>query len=297
MELRAGERTGGQSGGDRVGDRGDHRGEPARGWAWRWTAWPSWPVTPLVLAVAAAAVVTDMVSSWLAVPRWYLGQVLVSPGLVIGIALVLAVGARNVGGSRASARAWREVLMLGAPIVAIWALAFPHSVVAFADMEGVVLAIATEELVYRFAAVLLFGALIARLVGNDWRDLARWGDGPAIGAIVASAVLFGVLPGHVEQMTGVANVASFFSVALLLGYSAVRTGSLLPGFLVHLALDLAALAFFAGELPGFLRVLVDAGALVALVLGAMLAGRRLGLRRRVPRVIDLREITLDPAAR
>jgi len=295
VELRAGERLGERSVDGRVDDRADDR-ELARGWAWRWTAWPSWPVTPLVLVLAAAAVVTDMLSSWLAVPPWHQGQVLVSPGLVVGIALVLAVGVRNVGWSRASLRAWREVLMLGAPIVTIWALAFPRSVIAFADMEGVVLAIATEELVYRFAAVLLFGALFARLAGNDWRDLARWGDGPAIGAIVASAVLFGVLPGHVEQMTGAANVASFFSVALLLGYSTVRTGSLLPGFLVHLALDLAALAFFAGELPGILRVLVDAGALVGLVLGAMLAGRRLGLRRRVPRVIDLREISLDPAA-
>jgi hypothetical protein len=63
----------------------------------------------------------------------------------------------------------------------------------------------------------------------------------------------------------------------------------IPGFLVHLAIDLAALAFFAGELSGALRVLVDVGALVGLVLGLMLAGRRLDLRRRVPAVIDLRE--------
>jgi hypothetical protein len=265
----------------------------AGGWAWRWTAWPSWPVTPSVLVLAVIAVVTDMVSSWFTVPPWYLGDVLVSPGLVVGIALVLAVGAGRVGFSRDSWRAWREFLVLGAPIVTIWALAYPSSVIAFPDMEGAVLAIATEELVYRFAAVLLFGALFARLAGNDWRNLASWGDGPAIGAIVAAAVLFGLLPGHVEQMTGAANVASFLSVAVLLGYSAVRTGSLLPGFLVHLALDLAALAFFAGDLPGLLRVLVDAGALVGLVLGALLAGRRLGLRCRVPRVIDLRTITLD----
>ena len=57
---------------------------------------------------------------------------------------------------------------------------------------------------------------------------------------------------------------------------------------MHLTIDLAALAFFAGELPATLRVLIDVGALVGVVLGLMLAGRRLGLRRRVPRVIDLR---------
>jgi membrane protease YdiL (CAAX protease family) len=89
-------------------------------------------------------------------------------------------------------------------------------------------------------------------------------------------------------MTGAANVVPFLSLAVLLGYVALRSGSLLPGFLVHVTIDLAALAFFAGELPGGLRVLVDVGALVGVVLGLMLAGRRLGLRRRVPRVIDLR---------
>ncbi|MFN8025563.1 MAG: CPBP family intramembrane glutamic endopeptidase [Acidimicrobiia bacterium] len=267
--------------------------ELARGWAWRWTAWPSWPVTPFALVVAAAAVVSDMVSSWFSLPAWHVGQVLVSPGLLLGGLLVFVVGAGNVGFSRASLRAWREFLILGAPVVAIWALAFPRTIVAFPDMEGIVLALATEELVYRFAAVLLFGACFARLAGNDWRNLARWGEGPALGAIVASAVLFGVLPGHVDQLTGAANVASFLSVALLLGYASVRTGSLLPSFLVHLAIDLVALEFFAGELPGTMRVVIDAGALVGLVLGALLAGRRLGLRRRVPRVIDLRDLGAD----
>jgi hypothetical protein len=104
-----------------------------------------------------------------------------------------------------------------------------------------------------------------------------------------------MLPGHVHQMTGAANIASFLSVAVLLGYSSVRTGSLLPAFLVHVALDLAALAFFAGQLAGMLRMIVDAGALAGLVLGALLAGRRLGLRRWVPRVIDLREVSLVAA--
>ena len=85
-----------------------------------------------------------------------------------------------------------------------------------------------------------------------------------------------------------------FRSAVLLGYVALRSGSILPGFLVHVAIDLAALAFFAGELPAILRVLIDVGALVGVVLGLMVAGRRLGLRRRVPRVIDLR--TPDHAA-
>ncbi len=91
---------------------------------------------------------------------------------------------------------------------------------------------------------------------------------------------------------------------MLLGYTALRSGSIIPGFLVHLTIDLAALAFFAGALPNTLRVVVDVGALIGLELGLMLAGRRLGLRRRMPRVIDLRDrrrsrrcqLDLSPAA-
>jgi hypothetical protein len=67
---------------------------------------------------------------------------------------------------------------------------------------------------------------------------------------------------------------------------------------VHLTIDLAALAFFAGALPNALRLTVDVGALIGLELGLMLAGRRLGMRRRMPRVIDLREpTTVTPATR
>jgi len=136
--------------------------------------------------------------------------------------------------------------------------------------------------------VVLLGAACAGLAGRNWRDTAEWGTGPALGGLVGAGLVFSALPGHVDQMTGATNIVPFLSLAVLLGYVALRSGSLLPGFVVHLTIDLAALSFFAGELPSALRVLIDLGALVGLVLGLMLAGRRLGLRRRVPRVIDLR---------
>ena len=95
--------------------------------------------------------------------------------------------------------------------------------------------------------------------------------------------------------TGGAIILS--SLTTLLGYTALRSGSIIPGFLVHLAIDLATLAYFAGALPNVLRVFVAVGSLIGLELGLMLAGRRLGLRRRMPRVIDLRESApIAPAA-
>jgi membrane protease YdiL (CAAX protease family) len=95
-------------------------------------------------------------------------------------------------------------------------------------------------------------------------------------------------------MTGATSIVPFASLALLLGYVALRTGSLLPGILVHVLLDVITLAYFAGELSTPERVSIAATGLVALVLGFMVAGRRLGLRRLMPSVIDLRH--LEPVA-
>jgi hypothetical protein len=261
----------------------------ATGWNWRWVGWASWPLSAAALWVCALAVTIDVGSSWWGQPQWYLGRVSMSPALPLGALLVAMIGPAPLGFSRTKFRAWREFLLLGGPIVTVWLIMYPESVAGWRDIEGVVVAVAGEELVYRVAAVVLIGALCARLLGRDWRDTAHWGLGPSIGGLVGAGVVFSLLPGHVEQMTGAANLVSFLSLGVLLGYSALRTGSVLPGLLVHVAIDLAALAFFAGQLSGAGRMLIDIGALVGLVLGFMLAGRRLGLRRRVPAVIDLRD--------
>jgi membrane protease YdiL (CAAX protease family) len=99
-------------------------------------------------------------------------------------------------------------------------------------------------------------------------------------------------------MTGAASIVPFASLALLLGYVALRSGSLLPGILVHVLLDVVTLAYFAGEFSASERATIAAATLTALVLGLMIAGRRSGLRRRAPAVIDLRDrvAALPPAA-
>ena len=183
---------------------------------------------------------------------------------------------------------WREFLVLGAGLVLLGGSAYPPSSTATRELEGVFLTIVTEELVYRLAAVVLIGALCARLAGRNWRDTADWGTGSALAALVGAGVVFSALPGHVDQITGASNAFAFLSLGIVLGYAALRTGSLLPGLLVHLAIDLAALDYLAGRLSGGVRVLVGVLALVSLVFGLMTAGRRLGLRMRVPAVIDLR---------
>jgi hypothetical protein len=264
----------------------------AKGWAWRWTGWASWSLSPAVLALCACTVVVDVVTSWLGGPSVTVGRAFFTPAFPLACVTVAVFGVRRIGFDARAGAAWREFLLLGAPTTLVAVLLYSVTTAQLRDAEGVVFAVMGEELVYRFAALLLFGACFAHLAGRDWRDTARWGTGPAMGAVVAAAVLFTVLPGHVHQMRGVTDVSPFVSVAVLLGYVAMRTGSLVPGFLVHVTVDLSVLAFLDGRLATPERMVVGAGALLGLVLGCLLAGRRLGLRRRMPRVIDLREVAV-----
>ena len=262
----------------------------ATSWSWQWRGWASWPVSPLVLGAAALAVAIDVVSAWLAEPDWYLGRILMSPALPVALLLVAAVGPMRVGFSRASLRAWRELLVVGGVAIGAGSIAYARSIARWPEVIGVVVTAAGEEVVYRLGAVLLVGAACARLAGRDWRDTAKWGSGPVLGGLVGGALVFSALPGHVDQMRGVGTALPFASLAVLLGYAALRTGSILPGVVVHVLLDFAAIAFFADAMPASLRVLVASVLLGAITLGTLVAGRRLGLRRRIPHVIDLRDV-------
>jgi hypothetical protein len=257
-------------------------------WGWRWVGWASWSISPAAVWLAGTALVVDVVSSWWGEPEWRVGPSLMSPALPLALFLAVLVGPRVLGFTRRHLHVWREFLVFGAGLVLLGASTYQASTAAARELEGVFLTIVTEELVYRLAAVVLIGALCARLAGRNWRDTAEWGTGAALAGVVGAGVAFSALPGHVDQITGASNACAFWSLGIVLGYTALRTGSLLPGFLVHLALDLVALDYLAGRLSGAGRVLVGALALTSLVVGLMAAGRRLGLRMRIPAVIDLR---------
>ena len=262
-------------------------GMTPEGWSWQWTAWASWPVSPTVLVVAALALVGDLASAWLRQPEWYLGRVLVSPVLPLAVVLVLLVGPGRLGGSRRTLAAWREFLRGAGCAACVLALAYAQTVAGWHEAAGVIVTAIGEEIVYRVGAVLLVGAACARLAGRDWRDTARWGSGPILIGIVAAAVVFSVLPGHVEQMSDLVTVVPFASLAILLGYVSLRTGSILPAIVTHVLLDLLALTAFAGAIGESSRLVAAGAVLIALAVALRPAGRRLRLRRRVPVVIDL----------
>jgi len=214
----------------------------------------------------------------------------VSPTLPIELALVALVGWRRLGLDRTNLRAWREFLVAAGAALVFAVVQYSLHLDGFAEAMGLVLAALDEEIVYRLAVLVLVGAFAAKCTGRNWRNAEDWGVGPGLAAIVASGVVFTILPGHVAQMSDTLHALPFLCLGMVLGYAMLRTGALLPGVLVHALLNLATIAALNGAISPALRTALAATALVALVFGTAVAGRRLGIFRLVP-VVE--RVTVD----
>jgi hypothetical protein len=249
---------------------------------WQWCRWTRWPLTNVVVLVAAITVGFDVITAWAGFDFGHLGAVPVSPTLPIEIVLIALVGWRRLGLDRNNLHAWREFLAVAMAALLFAVIQYSLHIGGFDEAFGLVLAAFDEEVVYRLAVLILVGSLVAKLTGRNWRNAEDWGAGAGLTAIVASGVVFTVLPGHVAQMSDALHALPFVCLGMVLGYAMLRTGALLPGVLVHALLNLATIAAFTGEMSTSLRTALAATSLVALVLGTVVAGRRLGIFRLVP---------------
>lgn len=266
-----------------VAEAGDGHGSTARvDSVWQWCRWTRWPLTGPIVAVAALTVSFDVVTAWLGFNLGTLGRVPVSPTPPIELVLVAMVGWRRLGLDRTNLAAWREFLVIGGAALLFGVWQYSVHLAGFGEAMGLVLAALDEELVYRLAVLILVGSTVARLSGRNWRNAEDWGVGPGLVAILASGLVFTVLPGHVAQMSDALHALPFACLGIVLGYAMLRTGALLPATVVHALLNLATIAAFSGEISSELRTSLAATALLALVLGTVVAGRRLGLFRLVP---------------
>jgi membrane protease YdiL (CAAX protease family) len=236
----------------------------------------------VAVAVAALTVGFDVVTAWLGFDLGVLGAVPISPTLPLGLLLVAMVGWRRLGLDRTNLDAWREFLLIAGAALLFGMWEYSTHIGGFAEAAGLVLAALDEEIVYRLAVLILVGALAAKMSGRSWRNAEDWGVGAGLVAILASSLVFTVLPGHVAQMSDTLHALPFVCHGMVLGYAMLRTGALLPAVVVHALLNLATIAAFDGEISLALRTALTATVLVALILGTVAAGRRLGIFRLVP---------------
>ena len=265
-----------------VAQVGDTRTAPRVTRVWRWLRWTRWPLTGRIVAVAALTVGFDVVTAWRGINLGHLGIVPISPTLPLELVLVVMLGWRRLGFDRTNLAAWHEFLAVGTAALLFGVIQYSRHIGGFAEAMGLVLAALDEEFVYRLAVLILVGATCAKLAGRNWRNAEDWGVGPGVLAILASGVVFSVLPGHIAQMSDTLHALPFVALGMVLGYAVLRTGALFPATVVHALLNLATIATFTGEMSATLRSALSAAALVALVLGTVVAGRRLGIFRPVP---------------
>jgi membrane protease YdiL (CAAX protease family) len=265
-----------------VAEAGVCESTPRVEFVWQWCRWTRWPLNDPIVAVAALIVGFDVVTAWLGFNFGTLGRVPVSPTLPLEFVLVAMVGWRRLGLDRTNLVAWREFLVIGGGALLFGVWQYSIHIGGFAEAMGLVLAALDEELVYRLAVLILVGATVARFSGRNWRNSEDWGVGAGLVAIVASGLVFTVLPGHVAQMSDTLHALPFVCLGMVLGYAMLRTGALLPATVVHALLNLATIAAFSGTISSELRTALAATALVALLLGTVVAGRRLGIFRLVP---------------
>ncbi len=263
------------------------RATEAAWWARRWYGWADWHLTPGIVVLAAVVLGLDVLTAWVDVGLGHLGRIPVSPALPFALLLALRIGLPGLGVSRDAWHRWREFGVASLVTLTICVALYVIGVAGIGEALGLVVAALGEELVYRLAALIVIGALVAGAAGRDWRHPARWGTGPGVAALLTAAFAFSVLPGHVAQMANVMTVVPFASLALVLGWVVLRTGALWPTVVAHGVLNLVTIGVLVTGGSAVLRLVVAGATLLGLVAAADLAGRRSGRLRPVPSVIDL----------
>lgn len=249
---------------------------------WRWCRWTRLPLHPGILVVAAATVLVDVATAWGDGSLGHLGRVPVSPALPLGLALAVMVGLARLGADRTNLLAWREFLVVSSAALLFGVLQFSTQLGGLREALGLVVAALGEELVYRFAVLVLVGAGVAALLGRNWRNAEDWGVVPGVVALLAAGLVFTLLPGHVAQMSDTLHALPFACLGVVLGYSVLRTGALFPAAVVHAFVNLATIASLEGQMSPVVRALLAAIALLALLLATAVAGKRLGILRPFP---------------
>ncbi len=268
-----------------VANLGGTSNEPRVTFVWQWLRWTRWPLTRAIVAVAALTVGFDVITTWRDVNLGQLGFVPISPTLPIEMVLVVMVGWRRLGLDRTNLAAWHEFLAVGTAALLFGVIQYGRHIGGFAEAMGLVLAALDEEIVYRLAILILVGATVAKLSGRNWRNAEDWGVGPGLAAIVASRPGYFTdnSPGYLSQIGDHGHAPPFAALGMVLGFRDAAHGrAAARRRRSHALLNVATIAAaFEGEMSALLRSTLAAALLLSLVLGIVVAGRRLGIFRLV----------------
>lgn len=208
----------------------------------------------VVLGLAAVTMAVEMAS--LVVGRSvHIGSLPLSASVVPGLVLLGALGARSAGRPGDRDRLVPFWIAMGAGL--LLGVALFSRTGDLADLLGLVVAAANEEIVYRFAVpVVLATALMVVKV-------------PARPARVAGYVVAGawwvLLPGHQAQTDGAVALVTYASFAVISAVVVARSRALVPISIAHCVLNVITIAHLRGDITSGGRGALSACLLFLLV--------------------------------
>ncbi|WP_421118193.1 type II CAAX prenyl endopeptidase Rce1 family protein [Aquihabitans daechungensis] len=210
----------------------------------------------LVLGLSGITMLVEVLSLAHLLPPLWIGGIGLSFSLLPAMALGLACGSRLLGRSgvrRAAIWFWTIAGMLFATLTVLCYRQGQLDLVPALSAAAL-----DEELVYRLAIPAVVAAALR--LGNVRPNAAR------IAGLVAGALWFCLLPGHVEQMTSPITVVPYVAFATLSAFIVYRSGSILPLALGHAVSNLLTFLMFGAAVTADARGLALASVLCLLVL-------------------------------
>ncbi|MFN8035066.1 MAG: hypothetical protein U0V73_03965 [Acidimicrobiia bacterium] len=244
----------------------------------RWTGWWDLHCPSGFVALAGVIVAVDSVAVWRGLVFRPFGGPGFTPVLPAAVLFAFLLGWSRLGLTERHLAAWWEFGAVGVALLAPLAAAFVVRVGGPGELGSFFVGAAEEELVFRVAAPLAIGGLVAWWLGRAPGRLAGWGTAPRVAAVLTAAATFACTPGHIDQVSGQAwRLVPFVSLALLWTYVVLRTGDVLPGLLAHALLNIATVCYAQGALPRSVWAVTVVVILGAYAWSAERAGRRLGV--------------------
>lgn len=219
---------------------------------------PYWHITPTTWAFLALAVAVE----WLTISG-VLGSLFSIGRIPVGASIVpvaLVLGAVAIGGCTSRRPIWLPGVVVGvaiAGISAVSAAVYVLEVGTIAEAWVLLVLAAVEEVVYRLAVPALV-ALGLMAVGRS--------RGPSVMAgVVAGALFFAGLPGHLDQLRQPFELVIFIAFAIVMSHAVWQGRTIVPAIVAHATTNFLTMAMLYGSLPSVVR---DLG--VAISLGLLL---------------------------
>jgi len=177
---------------------------------------------------------------------------------------------------------WAGFYALMGTLLAVAAVVYHHCVGSWIEPLALFANAISEETTFRYALPLIAAATLVAARAPSRAVVPC--------AVAASALLFAMTPGHVQQMHERLDMVPFLAFEVLMSMVSLRTGALLPAMLAHTLINVCTLPVNLNVAPPILRLC----GVVAGLVGLVVAGRHATHRQEARVEFAARLASIEP---